>query len=801
METLSRGSRIPSPGNAREWPWIRRGLICLTFVVLSVLVAGGVWAGDRQGDTLPTLSDAIDLDLDSPALGKKVGRPREDSTFLPSAMDQLQTEEVQIGTRKVQAMNGENDPEAHPQLDVKEEKISISNTVQFPSPGGLAAEVWTICSTLREDVLKKWGREYDQTLFSGAMVFGEEAEEVIINKMLTAILQQREFVISFTGISNTAGHDSTFEESYPMLFKDHLAKAMALTGVTLKVRNVAMGNNPVSPYSYCVEAHAGDDADIVTWEMGMMVAFSKCGRATPLVELFVRSALSMPKQPAVLFLNCLPSQDGCVPQERTPNILKRISLELPKFLGDCPGLPEESLLSVYGQFGLHYLNVRKLVLGNTCGDPRYSEFKLYKEGKVPGTKHMPWHPGPGGHALTAAILSQHYLALLQKAVLRLDNASPGVTVADLSWDNSVPEGGNVGEGEEREDKRAAILKMLGLTGDVYGHHEGDVKEGKRDSGGVDEGRHEGKRHRYLMDDVAVGKGDSVGGNRQHMHDSVGRVSSEITRMASEAGSDTEMSMVAGGPLPLPPPAHCKGYYFCDHPFHRCATSFVPISNPRWNLRTMVVGAGPSGFPLPNITFEYKTRLPKEASGVDISAIMAAASAPPSPLEWAMVLNEDKVNGFVPLGPPLQRGKSYPKDRKWTFAGGKEAGPIRFEFETTGGETGGFGSSGYDGEANNKDELENLKEPAGGWGNLVTVCHPHFVPRANFRNPSEVRFELDGKEAEVVEVPLQGPRGGPPDLIRFCVSLGTRVGPGKHILSVIPLVDQPLTAVSHVLYPA
>ena len=31
--------------------------------------------------------------------------------------------------------------------------------------------------------------------------------------------------------------------------------------------NVAMGNSRPSPYSFCLDAHAGIDADIVSWEM------------------------------------------------------------------------------------------------------------------------------------------------------------------------------------------------------------------------------------------------------------------------------------------------------------------------------------------------------------------------------------------------------------------------------------------------------------------------------------------------------------------------------------------------------
>lgn len=30
---------------------------------------------------------------------------------------------------------------------------------------------------------------------------------------------------------------------------------------------MAMGNTRTAPYSYCVDAHAGLDADIVSWEM------------------------------------------------------------------------------------------------------------------------------------------------------------------------------------------------------------------------------------------------------------------------------------------------------------------------------------------------------------------------------------------------------------------------------------------------------------------------------------------------------------------------------------------------------
>lgn len=37
--------------------------------------------------------------------------------------------------------------------------------------------------------------------------------------------------------------------------------------------NVAMGNTRIAPYSFCVDAHAGLEADIISWEMVSASAF------------------------------------------------------------------------------------------------------------------------------------------------------------------------------------------------------------------------------------------------------------------------------------------------------------------------------------------------------------------------------------------------------------------------------------------------------------------------------------------------------------------------------------------------
>lgn len=110
------------------------------------------------------------------------------------------------------------------------------------------------------------------------------------------------------GVSTTAGHDCLFEQSYPALLNHTLGTLFAAAGVQFEAINVAMGNTRVAPYSWCVDAHAGLDADIVSWDMSMMVAGNQCGRAATGVELFIRSASVLPKRPAVLLTDASPNQ-------------------------------------------------------------------------------------------------------------------------------------------------------------------------------------------------------------------------------------------------------------------------------------------------------------------------------------------------------------------------------------------------------------------------------------------------------------------------------------------------------------
>lgn len=115
-------------------------------------------------------------------------------------------------------------------------------------------------------------------------------------------------VLACTGVSTTAGHDCLYEQSFPIVLNKTMGKLMAAAGVRFEAINVAMGNTRVAPYSYCVDAHAGLDADIISWDMSLMVASLECGLAAKGVELFIRSASVLPKRPAVLLTDANPDQ-------------------------------------------------------------------------------------------------------------------------------------------------------------------------------------------------------------------------------------------------------------------------------------------------------------------------------------------------------------------------------------------------------------------------------------------------------------------------------------------------------------
>eukprot|EP00752_Nemacystus_decipiens_P006893 g6191.t1 len=286
--------------------------------------------------------------------------------------------------------------------------------------GAILENTLSMFAEIQRDILKRWGPKYAESpIFSGGMEFSDEGK-VVEDKMLNAVLEQRGFLAVFTGISTTAGHDNLYEQSYPILLNGTMGRLMAAAGVPFEAINVAMGNTRVVPYSLCVDAHAGLQADIISWDMYMMVAGKH--PPPPAVELFVRSASVLPRRPAVLLTDASPDNKLC------PARTKRLKVRND---GLYAAGQENDLMEVYREFGLHRMTPSDLVPENTCGDERFANDNLYNASMKDYPRPASWHAGPQGHQLVADMLFMHYAKVFIGALERLEVAMPGVTASKL----------------------------------------------------------------------------------------------------------------------------------------------------------------------------------------------------------------------------------------------------------------------------------------------------------------------------------------------------------------------------------
>lgn len=126
--------------------------------------------------------------------------------------------------------------------------------------------------------------------------------ELMKSKFMSRILssnkvpgQKGSFVASFLGSSVTAGHDSHFNKSTPVVVGELMKSSFDALNINFESRNAALGNNPCVPYDVCTPVFAGMDADIVHWEQ----SYFCFGGA--IIEQFVRQSMLLPTKPIVIF--------------------------------------------------------------------------------------------------------------------------------------------------------------------------------------------------------------------------------------------------------------------------------------------------------------------------------------------------------------------------------------------------------------------------------------------------------------------------------------------------------------------
>lgn len=150
------------------------------------------------------------------------------------------------------------------------------------------------------DINSEW-KITEYPLFLKSCAMHKASWELMRYKYMQRILsakvnkKREKFVISFLGSSVTAGHDNHFNFSTPVVAGQYMQAAFSALDIDLESRNMALGNNPCTPYDVCVKFFAGVDADIVHWEQTYF-----CWDA-PIFEQFVRQATTSPSQPIVVF--------------------------------------------------------------------------------------------------------------------------------------------------------------------------------------------------------------------------------------------------------------------------------------------------------------------------------------------------------------------------------------------------------------------------------------------------------------------------------------------------------------------
>jgi hypothetical protein len=269
--------------------------------------------------------------------------------------------------------------------------------------------------------------------------FEMENEQDLVNRFVAAVADQAPFVISFGGSSVTAGHDNLHKDAYPQIMADFLGPAMQAAGSKLTVRNQAMGGTASTPWSLCLRNFLGDDTDIAVWEFSMIDA-GNGGDGMHLKEYFLRNALSLSKQPAVLFVVAdFPRRSEAKTKKdktcrHTPPGDERdgcgVNMGLTKSTRK-PGLRDgensftREIFEDYKGFGMHTEAMNRAIWDRDHAPP-YDHWSLMMEGKPHGGGE--WHPGLNGHRLRGLLLAWDYLQLLGKAIKAL-SADPAAAAA------------------------------------------------------------------------------------------------------------------------------------------------------------------------------------------------------------------------------------------------------------------------------------------------------------------------------------------------------------------------------------
>jgi hypothetical protein len=296
-------------------------------------------------------------------------------------------------------------------------------------------------------IMTKWNiKEFPNFLKSGAMpksswdIMKVKFQAKILDGILHVLKPKKspKFIMTFTGSSVTAGHDSFFNQSFSELTGIVMSEAMSVFNIDVISRNVALGNNPCLPYDVCVKTFAGKDSDLVHWEQSF-----NCDARDPrfkfLYEQFIRQVLSFQNNAIVVFSNSATpnwEKDKCKDPKPKPDITSDDKILLEKLEADPIQIPTElnkreinniwsgisGMLNKYNAAGMQFFD-HEHYDKYKCHGPYVPEWQCCSAS---------WHPSILGHQVRADHHAFFWLLIFRDAIQFIQTSLKTTNIEDLS---------------------------------------------------------------------------------------------------------------------------------------------------------------------------------------------------------------------------------------------------------------------------------------------------------------------------------------------------------------------------------
>lgn len=249
-------------------------------------------------------------------------------------------------------------------------------------------EAKDVIRQLRNEFETRYG-SYSKTLLErGVDEYG--SIEATASRMVEASIAGRPFVMAFSGYSVTVGRGNFFNQSFPFEVQRILNEPMQkLLGISLVVRNAAIGGIPSFPYSFCLEHFVGSRPDVLSWDYSMNE-----GNSEAVLEAFVRQAMQQlsTSQPMIIMLD---------KNARRKKLLQEYTEK---------GLLADAIAVGRKEDVLNDKTLAEL-------EPLPPGFQNWDEFGAPPScpGHGAWHPKRQEHSMIGWMIAMHFVKVLERA--------------------------------------------------------------------------------------------------------------------------------------------------------------------------------------------------------------------------------------------------------------------------------------------------------------------------------------------------------------------------------------------------